>query len=599
MSLSEASLLHFPDAPFAYGLGRSRLRVVLRAPAGAVRGGIVVYNDRYSWSNEANDWAALEHQAPLTVYARDGELEYWSSDLELKPPRLRYRFGLDTAEGRRWFGWDGLGDDPRPRGAFEFAYVAEADVLDLPEWARGAVFYHVFPDRFAAGPGGSHREGTVDPWDSEPRRDTFLGGDLDGITARLDHIQSLGVDALYLTPIFSAPSNHKYNTADFFNVDADFGGNDALRRLVDALHGRGMRLVLDGVYNHVGSTWPPFVDAVTRGAESAYAGWFYLDGDTYETWSTNVRALPKLRTSNAEVRDLVCRVGRFWMEQFGVDGWRLDVADEVDHALWKEYRRAVRSVRPDALLIGEIWGWAMPWLRGDELDSVMNYGLRRALLRFAATGGSTADADGPLDAPGMLDAVDRLRAAYPEQQLPYMYNLLGSHDEQRPVTVLGGDKPALVLATALLFTLPGIASVYYGDEVGLEGGKDPFNRRGMIWDTRRQDARLLDVHRRLGALRRTLPVMRHGRYERLEAPDGSASVAAFARDDGVHRVVAVANASREERVIGRGVHEEWLAGRARIGPSFEYAGASAELDDRVLRVPAQSVAVLERDTVRP
>lgn len=584
--------------PFAYAIGRSRLRVVLRAPRGGINGGIVAYNDRYSWSYEADNWAELDHRSPLAVYARDGELEYWSADLELHPPRLRYRFGLDTADGRRWFGWDGLGEDPRPRGAFEFAYVAEGDALELPEWARGAVFYHVFSDRFAPAPDGSHRNGTVDPWDSEPRGDTYLGGDLDGIRARLDHIQSLGVDALYLTPIFSAPSNHKYNTADFFNVDADFGGNDALRRLVDALHGRGMRLVLDGVYNHVGSTWPPFVDAVTRGAQSPHADWFYLDGDAYETWGTNVKALPKLRTSNAQVRELVCQIGRYWVEQFGIDGWRLDVADEVDHALWKEYRRAVRSIRPDAFLFGEIWGWAMPWLRGDELDSVMNYGLRRALLRFAATAGSTTDPDGPLNAAGLLDAVDRIRAAYPEQQLPYLYNLLGSHDEQRPLTVLGGDKSALVVATALLFTLPGIASVYYGDEVGLEGGKDPLNRRGMVWDAQRQDGRLLDVHRRLGALRRTLPVLRHGRYERLDAPDGPASLAAFARDDGIQRVVVVANAGRDERVIGRGMQEEWLAGPAQLGPSFEYGGKSADLHDGALRVPARSVAVVERGTVR-
>ena len=599
MSLTEASLLHFPDAPFAYGIGRSRLRVVLRAPRGAINGGIAAYNDRYSWSYEADDWAELHQHAPLTVYARDGELEYWSADLELHPPRLRYRFGLDTADGRRWFGWDGLRDDPRPRGAFEFAYVTEGDALDLPAWARGAVFYHVFPDRFAIGPRGSPRKGAVDVWESEPRRDTFLGGDLEGITANLDHIASLGVDALYLTPIFSAPSNHKYNTADFFNVDADFGGNDALRRLVDALHRRGMRLVLDGVFNHVGSTWPPFVDAISRGAESPHAGWFYFDGDAYETWGTNVKALPKLRTSNAQVRDLVCQIGRYWVAQFGVDGWRLDVADEVEHALWKDYRRAVRSARPDAFLFGEIWGWAMPWLRGDELDSVMNYGLRSALLRFAATGGETTDRDGPLDAAGLLDAVDRMRAAYPEQHLPFLYNLLGSHDEQRPLTALAGDKRALVLATALLFTLPGIASVYYGDEVGLEGGRDPLNRRGMIWDSRRQDARLLELHRRLGALRRELPVLRHGRYERLDARDDTGVVAAFARDDGRARVVVVANASREERVIGRGVHEEWLAGRVTLGRSFEYGGGPAVLDDGVLRVAAQSVALLERDTVLP
>ena len=589
--LTQASLLHFPDLPFAYGLSRSRLRVVLRAPAGAVDGGIVAYNDRYAWSEEDDDWAALDRHAPLTVYARDGELEYWFADLELHPPRLRYRFGLDTADGRRWFGWDGLGDAPRPRGSFEFAYVAEGDVHELPEWARGAVFYQIFPDRFAIGPGGPRRAG-VEPWHSPPRRDTFLGGDLDGIRARLDHVASIGADALYLTPIFSAPSNHRYDTADFFNVAADLGGNEALRRLVDALHERGMRLVLDGVYNHVGATWPPFVDALTRGADSPHAGWFYLDGDMYETWGPNVTSLPKLRTSHPDVRELVCRVGRFWIDQFGIDGWRLDVADEVDHALWKDYRRAVRGARRDALLVGEIWGWAMPWLRGDELDSVMNYPLRRSILRFAAAGSRAIDKDGPLDADGLLNTMDRLRAAYPERVLPYLYNLLGSHDEQRPLTALAGDRAALVVAAGLLFTLPGIASVYYGDEVGLEGGKDPDNRRGMEWAVERQDASLLGVYRSLGGLRRALPVLRHGRYERLDAQDDSGSVAAFARVHDGQRVVVLANAGRADRSVARRQVEAWLGGRPELVASLAYRRESAVVEGAALHLPGQSVSIV-------
>jgi cyclomaltodextrinase / maltogenic alpha-amylase / neopullulanase len=505
-----------------------------------VTGGNVHFNDRYAW--EGTDYAPLRDAAPLWLFARDGTADYWAADLQLHPPRLRYRFGLDTADGRRWFGADGLRDVPAPRGAFEFAYLAEGDRPDSPEWARGAVFYHIFPDRFARSAGHAHRRAKLARWDSKPARGTFLGGDLDGIVERLDHISSLGVDALYLTPIFTAPSNHKYDTADFFTVDPDFGGNPALRRLVDALHGRGMRLVLDGVFNHVGATWPPFVDVRQNGDRSPYARWFYFDGDTYETWSTNVTSLPKLRTSDPEVRDLVCRIGRFWVQEYGVDGWRLDVANEVDHALWRAFKSAVREVDREAFLVGEVWDAALPWLRGDQFDSTMNYPLRNAVLRYAGTSGVASPLAAPLDGEGFLNAVDRVRAAYPEPIHDLLYNLLGSHDEVRPLTALREDRRAFALASSLLYALPGIVSVYYGDEVGLAGGNDPLNRGGMAWEKAKQDRRLLDLHRRLGRLRREVLALRRGTYRRLWS---SGETVAFARVLPNDRVVVVANAGLE------------------------------------------------------
>jgi glycosidase len=238
----------------------------------------------------------------------------------------------------------------------------------------------------------------------------------------------------------------------------------------------------------------------------------------------------------------------------------------------------------------------MPWLRGDELDSVMNYGLRRQILRYASAGigpGARAtDPDGPTDAAGLLDTVDRLRAAYPEHVLPYLYNLLGSHDEQRPLTALGGDKGGLALAAALLFTLPGIASIYYGDEVGLSGGKEPENRGGMIWDPARQDQRLLDVYRRLGGLRRAVPALRDGRYERLDAGGRSSHVAAFARVTDDDRLVVVANSANVAQELPGDAVEEWLSGAAQAVASFAYSDEPAVVEGAKVRLPAQSVAVL-------
>lgn len=567
-------LLHLPDAPYAYGIGPSRLRVVLRAPRGAISGGEVRFNDRYAWAGD--DYAPLREQAPLYVYADDGQATYWAADLDLHPPRLRYRFGLDSAAGRQWFGWDGLRDEPAPTGAFEFAYLAEGDRLDAPEWARGATFYHIFVDRFARSAEPARRTG-VEAWADPPTTDGLKGGDLDGIIERLDHIASLGVDALYLTPIFSAPSSHRYDTADFFSVDPDLGGNAALRRLVDALHERGMRLVLDGVFNHVGATWPPFVDALRNGRNSRYADWFYLDEGTYETWGDNVPSLPKLRTSEPEVRELVCRVGRFWVQEFGIDGWRLDVANEVDHTLWKAFRRAVREVNGEALLFGEIWDGAMPWLRGDELDSVMNYPLRRALLGYAG---------GKIRGDGLLAALDRLRAAYPEPMHGLLYNLIGSHDESRPLTTLGGERAALAVAAAMLYALPGIVSIYYGDEVGMSGGKEPANRAAMIWSPDGQDARMLELFRRLGRLRRERPVLRHGTYERVA---GDGELAVIARASSEDRVIVLANAGHAARSVSSVDLRRWLVSEPAGMSTFSYSDSPARTAAGSLELPAQSV----------
>jgi len=557
---------------------------VVRAPAGVVSGGEVLFNDRYAW--EGTDYAPLRRHSPLTLYATDGSAEYWSADLELHPPRLRYRFGLDTADGRRWFGWDGLRDTPMPRGAFEFAYVAEGDLPDSPDWARGATFYQVFPERFARGP-QEHRRGPVSDWDGPVDNTTFLGGDLDGITDRLDYIASLSVDALYLTPIFSSPSSHKYDTADYFSVDPDFGGNAALRRLVRAAHARSIRVVLDGVFNHAGALWPPFIDARERGSASPYADWFYFsrggtDGPGYETWATNVASMPKLRTSEPAVRDLILRVGRFWVQEFGIDGWRLDVANEVDHNLWRAFRASVRSVNPEAFLVGEIWEGALPWLRGDQFDSTMNYPLRTAILDFAGAG------DGAM----LLDRIDRLRAAYPESIHHLLYNLLGSHDEARPLTALAGDPQRAGLAASLLYALPGIVSVYYGDEVGMAGGKDDHgNRRGMVWQTDRQDVRMLALYRRLGLARRARDVLRLGGYERIAS---RGHMAAFARTSADERVVVLANGGSQRLLIPLTELTEWLDGRPRVGATFAYADGQARLSARGLTVPGMSIVLVDR-----
>src|SRR6476659_9901507 len=339
--------------------------------------------------------------------------------------------------------------------------------VDTPAWVRDAVFYQIFPDRFAGTP-RVPKPGVLEPWDTPPTVHGFKGGDLLGIVEKLDYLQDLGVTAIYLTPIFQSASNHRYHTYDYFRVDPLLGGNEALRDLLDVVHGRGMRVVLYGVFNHTGRGFWPFHHILETGAASPYRDWFLLDAERldggrpllaypppgtprsahgYEAW-WGLPALPKLNTANPEVREYLLLVAEHWL-RFGIDGWRLDVPQEIDdEAFWQEFRRRCRAVRSDAYLVGEIWRVAPDWLRGDRFDAVMNYPLGEAILGYA--GGDSPDLavvrhhheydaglrvlDGPTFAARVMD----LMTVYEPQVGAVQLNLLGSHDAPRMRSVLGG-----------------------------------------------------------------------------------------------------------------------------------------------------------------
>jgi neopullulanase len=371
-----------------------------------------------------------------------------------------------------------------------------------PEWARDAIFYQIFGDRFAAS-SEVHKPGPLEAWDSPPTLHGYKGGDLLGVVERLDELVDLGINALYLNPVFSAASNHRYNTYDYFTVDPLLGGTPALRRLLDAAHANGIRVLLDGVFNHVGRGFWPFHHVMESGAASPYRDWFYLDEDVlagrravvaqdhlcpedgprgYRSW-WDVPSLPKLRLENPEVRSHVLGAVEAWM-RFGIDGWRLDVpADIEDQTFWPEFRDRVRAINPEAYLVGEIWHEAPDWLRGDRFDALMNYPLGLAILGYA--GASHLDhevAAGQTDYRNSLHDLDgaafgqRLEqclAAYEPATTAVQFNLIGSHDAPRPKTILGEDFGRLRLAQLLLLTLPGAPSIYYGDELGMSGRADP------------------------------------------------------------------------------------------------------------------------------
>lgn len=396
----------------------------------------------------------------------------------------------------------------------EYAAVAAGARLDapvsVPRWLESAVFYQVFPERFCNGD-PSNDPAYVEPWGGVPTRENFFGGDLQGITQHLDHIQSLGANALYLTPVFTAGTNHRYDGEDYFAIDPVLGGDKAFDELVDAAHRRGMRVVLDGVFNHCGWHHPYFEDVLDKGPKSRYVNWFLVEDfpvvsnpePNYETCSGCVY-LPKWNVYNPEVREHHFRVALHWLER-GIDGWRLDVPYFINDVFWKRFRSVVKERFPDACLIGEEWQSPTRWLHGDTFDGTMNYGLRDLALAYAATRKA--------DASATARAALALQDAIPPHAAPAMMNLLGSHDTPRLFQECGDDVAAVCEALALMFAFPGAPMIYYGDEVGMRGDNDPGCRGCMSWDRNDWNHELLAVFKSFTGARRDSMSLGRGRLE--------------------------------------------------------------------------------------
>ena len=436
--------------------------------------------------------------------------------------------------------------------------------IDTPEWVRDAVFYQIFPDRFARSE-RVPKPTNLEPWDSPPTPYGFKGGDLLGVVEHLDYLQDLGVTALYFNPVFQSTANHRYHTYDYYRVDPILGGNEALRVLLDETHRRGMRVILDGVFNHASRGFFQFNHIAENGAASPYVDWFIVkqfplrpyqapEGQHgYEAW-WNLPALPKLNTATPAVRQFLWDVAGYWIE-FGVDGWRLDVPGEIDDdEFWREFRRRVKAANPDAYIVGEIWLEAQRWLQGDQFDATMNYMFARACLAFfagdnlwqseaARTGYNWID---PTDARRFADEIQRILGLYGREVNEVQYNVLGSHDTPRFRTLARGDGTAYRLATLFQMTYPGAPAIYYADEIGLEGRHDPGCRAGFPWDGRGWDTDLRDYVRRCIALRTAHPALRRGDVTWLLAEAGAI---AFGRRLASETLIVALNTTRQPVVL--------------------------------------------------
>lgn len=524
MNLS--AVRHLSFYPFVQPLARDSARFTLEAAAGDLLACELIWWKR-SLPNE-------QHRSSLSRGLSNGAVEQWQ--LEICFPEeihyIKYVFCLTDNEGKQaWFNSYGMGDGFNPSGSFELLQVNATDVLSVPDWAKGCIFYQIFPERF-------HKIGPacdgLDPWDAEPTREIFLGGNLRGIIEKLPWLSELGVECFYLNPIFEGDFNHKYATTDYLKIDPAFGTEADLIELVEKAHSLGIRVILDGVFNHCGIHFPPFVDLLENGEASRFRDWFYpkkypveINAKCYECVG-DYPYMPRLNGESPEVRDYVEKVLLYWLERAHIDGWRFDVADELDRHAMTYWREEVKRRFPDALLLAETWGDASRLLGPDGFDSAMNYLFRDALVDFFARDAIPAES--------LQNRLNGMLMRYPDEINGAMYNLLGSHDTARFLTVARGEKWRLRLAMAFQMLFPGAPAVYYGDEIGMTGENDPGCRGGMAWDS--MDKELLAWQRKMIALRKRHPALRKGSYTALNA---AGKLFAFKREYEKDRVVAFFN----------------------------------------------------------
>ena len=499
----EQALYHMPETEYGYAKDEHTVCLRLRTARYDTPEVAVIYGGKY-------DFWEKRRRKDMAPVCHDRLFNYYSVELQPEDVRLVYVFELKQGGQTFYFSEDGLTEtydfSKAFYNAFQIAYLNGCDIHRPVSWMGSACFYQIFIDRFYRGDRDKDDSYINLEWGQIPNPKSFAGGDLKGIQEKLPYLRELGVNALYLTPIFKSISNHKYDIQDYFTVDPIFGTNEDFAALVESAHGMGIRVVLDAVFNHVSERCGPFQDVLKNGKRSRYFDWFLIHGDRVDRQAVNYECfsscayMPKWNTSNPEVQDYLTGIAVHWIQNYHIDGWRLDVSDEVSHAFWRKFRQAVKAADPDCVIIGENWHNANSFLRGDQYDAVMNYAFTKACLDFFAFGA--------LDAAGFADRLNGLLMRNTDTVNNMMLNLLDSHDTHRFFTQVGENRVKLESALAVLYLFVGAPCIYYGTEIALPGGYDPDCRRTMDWALAEQRGQTWRLIQRLARLKREEPALR-------------------------------------------------------------------------------------------
>lgn len=513
-----AAIRHFADRRYCYAVEKGRFLIRLETKRGDAARVVLHTQDKYL----PLQFMDTRRGYPMKLAHSDRYRDYYEAVVDIDVVCLRYFFEIEDVGGAvAYYGGhdfydqcitdiDRMYDCPQN--------LREEELFELPRWAKNKVVYQIFPSRFA-----TDQEVPAETWYQAPidhRAD--LKGSLRGVISRLEYLRELGVDVIYMTPVFRSKSSHKYDTDDYYAIDPSFGTKEDLRELAGRAHELGMYVILDGVFNHTSIDFFAFKDIREKGERSAYLDWYYIQSfplemargkrPSYKTFGY-FGGMPKLNLRNRETADYFIGVAKYWIQECGIDGWRLDVADEIGHEFWRRFRREIKAVKKDALIVGEIWHYAGGFLEGGQWDSVMNYPFCGAVRELVA--------EESLSASGFLERLEFLRGNLHRALDGYLWNLIDSHDTPRFLHCAESDLKKQKLAAALQLLLPGMPMIYYGDEAAMEGGGDPDCRRGMLWDADRRNEEMFTYYQSLLRIRHEHPALTEGELVRQSADDGA------------------------------------------------------------------------------
>lgn len=540
------SVYHKSKSNYSYNYDGKNLYIVLRTKKNDIDEVELVYGDSSHF--ESGIWV---YKSEKMILGGSGLLhDYWEIKVTPDFKRLRYCFKIKKSGEKLYYTEKGFYPTLPTNDVnyhFCFPYMHASEVFAPPVWVKNTVWYQIFPERFDNGDPSINPSNIATWGEDEPTYNNFFGGDIQGIINRLDYLEDLGITGIYLTPIFKAVSNHKYDTIDYFEIDPQFGSKEKFKELIHKCHSKGIRVIIDAVFNHSGYYFEPFQDLIKNGEKSSYKDWFFVedfpirinDYPNYETFGFEP-SMPKLKTENSEVKNYLLKVAEYWTKEFDIDGWRLDVASEINHEFWREFRQTVKTINPDAYILGEVWQDSLPWLTGDQFDGTMNYPYTYSMKDHFVNQTTTTKE--------FTESIMDVLYMYPKNVNEAQFNLLDSHDTKRVLTMVNNDKRKAKLMYFFHFTFVGTPCLYYGSEIGINGGDDPENRKCMVWEKDKQDTDMFYFVKKLINLRKNKKAFSHqGSFSFLR--EVSEELIVYERDANGEKVICIINNNDSSKKI--------------------------------------------------
>ncbi len=538
-----SAIFHDMDKRFCYAIEKDLFVIRVQVKKDDMKEIILHYEDKYIPMEREDTRKTIVMKKVATSQFHD----YYEAQVRMHLICLRYFFEFTDMQGEKvYYGnyeFDKESITNRDRMFDCPQNLREEEMFEVPDWAANKVVYQIFPSRFAASQPVDKKlwyKAPITPMDD-------LHGDFRGIIDHLDHIQDLGIDVIYMTPSFKSNSCHKYDTIDYYEIDPSFGTKEELKELVQKAHDRGMKVVMDAVFNHTGKEFFAFKDILEKGEKSKYLDWYYIDELPLKgKWGEIPNFLcfgyyggmPKLNLKNPEVEKYITDIACYWIRECDIDGWRLDVGDEISHFFWKRFRRAIKAVKKDMLIIGEIWHYAGDFLEGDEWDTVMNYPFYLNLIDLLA--------DEKISVSQFVQNLGYLKGRLHKKCYPLMWNLIDSHDTARFLHLCKDNKKKQHLAAAFQLLLPGMPMIYYGDEYAMPGANDPDCRRGMYWDEEYQDKEMFEWYKRLLQVRKAHTCIVEGELAEAITRDEDETIVLI-RKNGEETIALIFNCSNHTK----------------------------------------------------